>query len=45
MRSLKKSNSNKRRATIDRLVEANDFDPEVSEMLRNVFDVVRNVDA
>ena len=24
------------RATIDRLVEANDFDPEVSEMLRNV---------
>lgn len=24
------------RATFDRLVEANDFDPEVSEMLRNV---------
>ncbi len=24
------------RATIDRMVEANEFDPEVSEMLRNV---------
>ena len=33
------------RATIDRLVEANDFDPEVSEMLRNVAHAFRNADS
>lgn len=33
---LEKIQLERGRATIDRLVEANDFDPEVSEMLRNV---------
>ena len=33
---LEKIQHEQGRATIDRLVEANDFDPEVSEMLRNV---------
>ncbi|KAA8820600.1 HlyC/CorC family transporter [Bifidobacterium rousetti] len=33
---LEKVQQEQGRATIDRLVESNDFDPEVSEMLRNV---------
>lgn len=33
---LEKIQQEQGRATIDRLVESNDFDPEVSEMLRNV---------
>ena len=33
---LEKMQLEQGRATIDRLVESNDFDPEVSEMLRNV---------
>ncbi|KFJ05968.1 hemolysin family protein [Bifidobacterium tsurumiense] len=34
--ALEKIQIEQGKATIDRLVEANDFDPEVSEMLRNV---------